>query len=101
MSHTFELILTIFGSVLASSGFWAFINAIRDKKDAKTMMIMGLGHDRIICLCNGYISRGYITVDEYEDLDKYFYQPYIAMGGNGTAKKLMLEVQKLPFKQEG
>ena len=58
---------------------------------------MGLGHDRLVYLCMRYIERGWVSSDEYEDLNKYLYSPYTEMGGNGTVKKLMSEVQKLPI----
>ena len=38
MMHFLELALTVLASVLASSGFWAFIQSRRDKKDAKTQI---------------------------------------------------------------
>lgn len=91
-----ELSLTIFGSVMASSGLWAFLSALNTKKDVRTRMLLGLGHDKIIYLCKHYLERGYITVDEYENLHDYLYLPYKAMGGNGTAEKLMKEVDQLP-----
>ncbi len=96
--HFLELALTVIASVLASSGFWAFIQSRRDKKDAKTQMILGLGHDRILSLGTMYIKRGWITPDEYENLHDYLYAPYEKMGGNGSAKKIMAEVSKLPTK---
>lgn len=70
----------------------------RDKKDAKTRMLLGLGHDRIISLAMEYIGRGWITQDEYEDLNKYLYIPYQEMGGNGTAERIMTEIRKLPIR---
>lgn len=91
-----EMAVTIFGSVMASSGLWAFIVKIQEKKDIKSRMLLGLGHDKIIYLCKCYLKRGYITVDEYENLHDYLYLPYKAMGGNGTAEKLMKEVDQLP-----
>ena len=42
-------------------------------------------------------ERGYITKDEYENLHDYLYEPYLAEGGNGTAKKVMSEVERLPL----
>ena len=96
MEHFFELALTVLASVLASSGFWAFIQSRRDKKDAKTQMILGLGHDRIMSQGVSYIKRGWITPDEYENLHDYLYLPYQKMGGNGSAKKIMEEVKRLP-----
>lgn len=92
-----QMMLTIVGSVLASSGFWAYLTNRRDRNDAKTKMILGLGHDRIIALAMTYIERGWISQDEYEDLNKYLYLPYKNMGGNGTAERLMQEIKKLPI----
>ena len=37
------------------------------------------------------------TKDEYENLYEYLYKPYSALGGNGSAKKVMEEVNKLPI----
>lgn len=96
--HFLELAVTVLVSVLASSGFWAYIQSHRDKKDAKTQMILGLGHDRIMSQGTIYIRRGWITPDEYENLHDYLYVPYQKMGGNGTAKKIMEEVKRLPTK---
>ena len=62
----FQTAITIIGSVLASSGFWAFMQRKADKKDLRTQMLIGLGHDRIINLGMSYIERGYITQDEFE-----------------------------------
>ena len=47
----------------------------------------------------GYIERGWITQDEYENLYEYLYKPYEKMGGNGSAKRVMGEVDKLPIRK--
>ncbi len=99
MQHLIELVVTIICAVFASSGFWALMQKRGDKKDAKTKMLLGLGHDRIIFLCKFYIEQGWISTDDYENLHDYLYKPYELMGGNGTAKRLMDEVNKLPVKQ--
>ena len=96
--HFLELAVTVIVAVLSSSGLWAFIQSRRDKKDAKTQMILGLGHDRIVSQGMEYIKRGYITQDEYENLHDYLFIPYEKMGGNGSAKKIMREVDKLPIR---
>lgn len=93
-----QTIITIACSVLASSGFWAYLMKREEKKDVKTRMLIGLGHDRIMYLGMAYINRGYITSDEYENLFVYLYTPYEEMGGNGSAKRIMEEVKKLPIK---
>lgn len=95
----YEMLITIVGSVIASSGFWAWMDRRRERKDSKTQMLLGLGHDRIVMLCEKYIERGWITSDEYENLNTYLFDPYIKMGGNGTAKRLMEIVVKLPVRK--
>ena len=99
-----ELIKTIVITVLTSSGFtsalFAFLQKLADKKDIKTKMLIGLGHDRIVYLGMKYIERGWITKDEYENLHDYLYSPYKTMGGNGSAERIMKEVEKLPIKSD-
>lgn len=92
-----QMLVTIICSVLASSGIWAFITKLVDKKDVRTKMLIGLGHDRIMYLGMKYIERGNITQSEYENLHTYLYEPYKDMGGNGSAKRVMAEVDKLPI----
>ena len=73
--------------------------AKRSKADeAERKLLVGLAHDRIIHLGMVYIDRGYITQDEYENLQVYLYEPYAEMGGNGSAKRVMEEVRKLPIR---
>lgn len=107
-----QSVLTIVGTFIASSGFWAFMNSLANKKwDTKSSkdrdnyniveMLIGLGHDRIMYLGVTYIDRGWITRDEYENLHDYLYVPYNNLGGNGSAKKIMEEVNRLPTKKEG
>ena len=105
MEPWIQMIVTVICAVLASSGFWAFLQSRRDKKEAKknkedpaSRILLGLGHDRIIYLCMHYIDRGWISNDEYADLKKYLYEPYKAMGGNGGAERLMADIEKLPVK---
>ena len=97
METWFQIVLTVFSSVLASSGLWAYIMKKAEQKDSKTEMLIGLGHDRIVYLGMVYIERGWINQDEYENLNDYLYKPYEKLGGNGSAKKIMQEVNKLPI----
>ena len=97
-----EIVVTIICSVLASSGLWSYIQQRRDKKDVRTQMLIGLGHDRVMELGKSYILRyqetGHgMTADEYENLYEYLYKPYEAMGGNGSAKRIIEEVKKIPI----
>lgn len=87
-------------AVLTSSGLWALVSKRADKNNSERKMLVGLAHDRIIHLGMVYVTRGYVTQDEYENLNDYLYQPYEKMGGNGSAKRVMEEVRKLPIKRE-
>ena len=85
-------------AVLTSSGLWALVSKRADKNNAERKMLVGLAHDRIIHLGMVYIERGYVTQDEYENLQVYLYEPYEEMGGNGSARRVMEEVRKLPIR---
>lgn len=93
-----QMVLTIMASVLASSGFWAYLQFKMSYKDSKTKLLMGLAHDRIVTMSMAYIDRGSITHEEYENLNKYLFKPYETIGADETAKRLMCEVKKLPIR---
>lgn len=97
MEPWLQMVVTIVCTVIASSGFWAFIQRKNENKDVKSQMLIGLAHDRIIFLGMRYIERGWISQDEYENLHDYLYKPYEKLGGNGSAQKVMIEVNKLPI----
>lgn len=99
MENWFQMLVMIVTSVLASSGLWTYIMKRADRKDVKTEMLIGLAHDRILYLGMVYIERGYITQDEYENLHDYLYTPYEKLGGNGSAKRVMEEVNRLPIRK--
>jgi len=95
MSQAIQMVVTILCSIIASSGFWTYIMKKHDKNDASKKMILGLGHNQIMSLGMEYIKRGSITQNEYENLQKYLYAPYKEMGGNGSAERIMREVDRL------
>jgi len=99
MDHWIQTVITIVGSIAASTGFWAYIQRKIDCNSNTHEMLIGLGHDRIMCLGMTYIERGYITNDEYENLNNYLYEPYRKMGGNGSAERIMNEVKQLPIRR--
>lgn len=94
-----QIAVPLVAAVLTSSGLWAVVARRADKGDAQRKMLVGLAHDRIIHLGMVYVDRGYITQDEYENLNDYLYTPYEKIGGNGSAKRVMEEVRKLPIRK--
>lgn len=98
-----ELGITLVLTVIGCTGFWTFLNNMIQNRNAtrkaEKRALLGLLHEELVRSCVLYIARGSITRDEYEDLRRYIYEPYAALGGNGTGEKLMGEVNKLPIKE--
>lgn len=93
MNELIQIAVTVVCSILASSGLWTYISKKAEKKDVRTTMLVGLAHDRILSLGMTYLERGdWITRDEYENLHDYLFVPYQKMGGNGSAQRVMTEV---------
>lgn len=91
-----DTLITVFVTLGASSGFWGFILARNTTRSAGNRLLMGLAHDRIITLGEGYIHRGYITPDEFENLYDYLYSPYVDLKGNGSAERVVMQCKQLP-----
>lgn len=102
MTHFSEMVIAVVCAVIASSGFWAFLQARLNKKSNSTKLLLGLAHDRICFLGLEYLKRDppYITHDEFENLNDYLYGPYEKEGGNGSAKKIMDEVRRIPIRKD-
>ena len=98
VNNTAAIVVSIIASLLASSGFWAFIMSRNTQKSATVRLIMGLGYSKAIELGIKYIDRGYVTNDELADYRKYLYEPYVELGGNGVVERIMTEVMELPIK---
>ena len=96
-----EVIVTLAVAVFGSTGFWTWMSNHSEKKSNEGKLLMGLAYDKIIWQCEKYIGQGYIPANEYNELNRYLFEPYKAMGGNGTAAKLMGEVSSLPTEPRG
>lgn len=96
---TSQLILTILTSILASSGLWAFLGTRLERNNAERELIVGIGHIELVFFGMQYIERGWITREEYETMQD-LYNPYIKLGGNGSGKKIMAEIEKLPIREK-
>lgn len=108
MNPWVQTIVTVVCSVFASSGLWAFVTTVinnRKKKDDSEderikdveKMVRGLAHAKIVEVGKCYLEQGRITLDDLDEFNHYLYCPYRAMGGNGYAKKVAEEVNKLPL----
>jgi hypothetical protein len=93
-----QVVAASVASVVASSGFWAFMQRKGDSKSATTRLLMGLAYDKITTSGVEHIERGWVTRDELEELHNYYYGPYKDLGGNGVAERIMTEVRGLPIR---
>ena len=106
-----EHLVTIFVALAASSGFWALVSKIYDKKsdgrerkeeDSKVIKaaLLALLHDALYDKCTTILEVGAISPEDFENIDTMI-KPYEALGGNGTIHKLWAEIKDLPtYKEE-
>lgn len=105
MNPALEGLLIAFGGFMAGSGgFWVYLRSKYEKRDkrreALLALLMGLAHDKIIYLGIKYIEKGWVDKDEYDDLIKYFWEPYSSLGGDGSTERIVNLVKLLPLKPE-
>lgn len=93
-----QLMVAVFTAVLASTGFWTYVQRKDTTRTMTNKLLLGLAYDKIVDMGMRYIERGWITKDEYEDYRKYLYEPYKALGGNGVTERIVAEVANLPIK---
>lgn len=102
MALTEATLIAVISGIFGLSNLIMFLIQRHDQKSKSRpeyKMILGLGHDVIVTKGEAYLKRGWLTRDEYENLNDYLYKPYLEMGGNGTAQKIMKEIDKLPFRE--
>lgn len=83
---------------LTSSSFLAFLGARMARHDNISQMVMGLGHHEILEDGQKLINKGFVTIQELDDFNHYLYEPYKALGGNGTGEEVAKKVNSLPIK---
>lgn len=94
------LVVTITGmaTLLASSGFWGYVQYRSSNADAVSKLVLGIGYYTIQEECIKHLHVGSITREEYNEIHRYLYEPYTELGGNGTAKKMMTDLSQLPIR---
>ena len=95
-----ELLITLIVAIMGSSGVWGYMSHRSNRKDGTSRMIQGLAQHMIIAEGKRLIDQGYVTMDEYRNLHRGLYKPYVQLGGNGLAEKIVKEVDNLPIYKE-
>lgn len=116
MSETLKEILIIVGTILASGGFWTFVQFMLSRHDGKkeamkqlqdavgklqtsidknnkdmelqSEALMAIAQDRILYLCKCYIKQGWIYDDDLSSLRRMA-TAYRDLGGNDLVKTEM------------
>lgn len=90
----------LFGLIIAFlSSLWRSLKKYQREQNAIKEGMKGILHDRIVQKCTFLLERGYYTPDDLEDLE-YLNIPYMALGGNGSAKRMLNKVYELPMRSE-
>ena len=94
-------IISIIIAVIASSGFWTFLQWYMDHKKARHSTereaLLALLHDRLYTEMDKLIEEDHIPKNVYENL-VYLYKPYVKLGGNGTCEKMFQDISKRELK---
>lgn len=83
-------------TLLGGSGIWAWAKTRADHNNNAAKLLLSVSRNQLIALGRGYIERGYITMDEYEEYEAE-YQMYSSLGGNGLARRVFEQVDELPM----
>lgn len=67
------------------------------ENDTKLNLIVSSYRFRLIQLCKIYLKQGYLTTEQYEQINE-FYDLYFKLGGNGQAKEFYEQVLKLEIR---
>lgn len=98
-----ETLVTIILAIIGSGGFWSAMQFIAqkhsEKRSATARLLLGLSHEEILEQCEFYEERGYIKPDEYAELERYLYEPYKKLGGNGAVEREMQKIKALPSEE--
>ena len=90
-----DLIVSLVGIVLGSNlivEFFKWLTALRDTPTKK--MLRALGSDKLEEKLKKWKHSDERTADEWENIEQ-LYEGYIALGGNGSIKKLYLECKEI------
>lgn len=88
-----DLLLPVALAVIASGGFWAFLEKVRGSKRAEHELLMGMARNMMMDQATKYLSRGnWITCVEYDNLVKYMYTPYAKAHGNHGMDKVIDDI---------
>lgn len=94
-----QMISTIVVAVIASTGFWTFLQKVVSKPRALDRLVLALTQDRFVAFAQKRIDEGCITRQDYKILMD-IHKPYKEADGDGLVDKYWAEINKLPLVEE-
>lgn len=87
-------------TVLSGPGIWAWAKTRAQHNDSADKLLLQVSKNQLVTQGREYLKRGYITMDEYEEYESE-YSVYVALGGNGLARRIFEQVDDLPMMPNG
>lgn len=87
-------------TVLSCPGIWAWAKTRTQRNSSEERLLIQVARNQLIKQGRKYITRGYITMDEYEEYESQ-YKAYSDLGGNGLARRVFEQVDELPMMPNG
>lgn len=105
-----EAVIISLTTALLTGGFFSFLQFMIKRHDDKTNNVkakneliedalLAILHDKIYVTGSRILKEGTISAEDANNLD-HLYQPYKALGGNGTCERIIKEINELPLKVE-
>lgn len=90
-------VLTAISGALAWLG--RKVHRWKQEQDLVKQGVLAILHDRLYQAGQYYLRKGYCSIDDRDNLE-YMFQPYKALGGNGTGEELYNRCLALPYEPE-
>lgn len=98
-----ELLIPILVACLGSSGFFAFVQYLIQRRDLKkrnpvSTAVQALLRDRLLHLCEKYLAEGEVTLNELQNIAA-LEEAYKGLGGNSFVGEMVNQVKDLTIKK--
>ena len=91
-----EMANPLITTVLSGPGIWAWAKTRTQRNDSEDRLLLHVAKNQLVTQGREYLTRGYITMDEYEEYEAE-YKVYTYLGGNGLARRIFEQVDDLPM----
>lgn len=92
----------LLAAAMAALWRWAAKRLAAQRKDSEALKagVKAVLHDRLWQAHKQYMAQGWCSLEDKKNVE-YLYQPYAALGGNGTGKDAYQDIFDLPTRAKG